>query len=46
MHLQTADMRMPKWKARNWDLVGGFGLASLLFFGLVVALPIAVAKTR
>jgi hypothetical protein len=20
MHLQTADMRMPKWKARNWDL--------------------------
>lgn len=20
MHLQTADMRMPVWKARNWDL--------------------------
>lgn len=29
MHLQTADMRMPFWKARNWDMwvVGLTGLA-------------------
>ncbi|KAF7561839.1 hypothetical protein G7046_g2313 [Stylonectria norvegica] len=29
MHLQTADMRMPLWKARNWDMwfVGFTGMA-------------------
>lgn len=26
-HLQTADMRMPFWKARNWDLLAMVGLS-------------------
>lgn len=33
MHLQTADMRMPVYKARNWDLYAvcalGVGVTSL-----------------
>jgi UDP:flavonoid glycosyltransferase YjiC (YdhE family) len=32
MHLQTADMRMPFWKARNWDLYG-LSLVSLVAGG-------------
>lgn len=39
MHLQTADMRMPKWKAKNWDLwavsflwLGALG-GSLIYIG-------------
>lgn len=32
MHLQTADMRMPKYKAKNWDLMA---------VGLVAAMTIA-----
>ncbi|KAI9831668.1 MAG: hypothetical protein M1819_004734 [Sarea resinae] len=36
MHLQTADMRMPAWKAKNWDLfaVGVLGLS--VFVGSTV----------
>ncbi|KAI9744831.1 MAG: hypothetical protein M1818_001756 [Claussenomyces sp. TS43310] len=32
MHLQTADMRMPAYKAKNWDLyaVGALGLSALV----------------
>ncbi|KPM45188.1 hypothetical protein AK830_g1402 [Neonectria ditissima] len=33
MHLQTADMRMPAWKAKNWDLMA----VSLLGVGSVFA---------
>ena len=31
-HLQTADMRMPIWKANNWDLMAvvGLGLTSMV----------------
>ncbi|GKZ27178.1 hypothetical protein AbraIFM66951_001783 [Aspergillus brasiliensis] len=43
MHLETADMRMPVWKARNWDLwVLGAGV--LLFgLGVVVVVPVTVS---
>jgi hypothetical protein len=35
MHLQTADVRMPIWKARNWDMwfVSLTGLAATGFVG-------------
>ena len=33
MHLQTADMRMPFWKAKNWDLHFVSGLALSFFLG-------------
>ncbi|KAI4101562.1 MAG: hypothetical protein L6R37_004888 [Teloschistes peruensis] len=45
LHLQTADMRMPYWKANNWDLfalIGGFTIVGL---GLVVVLPVMLGKT-
>lgn len=38
MHLQTADMRMPVWKANNWDLlaVSSLGLGAVsAAFGIV-----------
>lgn len=39
MHLETADMRMPIWKARNWDLkVLGIGCL-LLGIGATACLP-------
>ncbi|KAK8045423.1 UDP-glucoronosyl and UDP-glucosyl transferase [Apiospora rasikravindrae] len=34
-HLQTADVRMPIWKSRNWDMWGVFLLAFSSLFGLV-----------
>lgn len=40
MHLQTADMRMSKFKAKNWDL----WLVSLLTVGLVPLASIMVGK--
>ena len=39
MHLQTADARMPNWKARNWDLfiiVGAVSSASVAAMVAVV----------
>ncbi|RYP52696.1 hypothetical protein DL768_002203 [Monosporascus sp. mg162] len=36
MHLQTADARMPKWKARNWDLCMIIGAATFFLGGIVV----------
>lgn len=44
MHLQTADMRMPLWRARNWDLYAFFGAAVIFSLGLVVALPVALSQ--
>lgn len=44
MHLQTADMRMPKWKAQNWDLYAVVGAGSLFVLAIAVALPVALAK--
>lgn len=44
MHLQTADMRMPKWKARNWDLYALGGAAGLFVLGIAIVLPVALAK--
>ncbi|KAJ5580257.1 uncharacterized protein N7459_006242 [Penicillium hispanicum] len=35
MHLQTADMRMPAYKARNWDLMAIAGLSLGLVGGMV-----------
>lgn len=37
MHLQTADMRMPAYKAKNWDLyavsaLGGVALVGSMWF--------------
>ncbi|KAM0545405.1 hypothetical protein ACHAPJ_011310 [Fusarium lateritium] len=40
MHLQTADMRMSKFKARNWDL----WLVSLLGLGLVPLASVTIGK--
>lgn len=42
MHLQTADARMPYWKAKNWDLTVMVGTATFLLVGIVavaVTLP-------
>ncbi|PYI05190.1 hypothetical protein BO78DRAFT_295182, partial [Aspergillus sclerotiicarbonarius CBS 121057] len=33
MHLQTADMRMPVYRARNWDLMAVSGLVMGLLGG-------------
>ncbi|ODM16058.1 hypothetical protein SI65_08492 [Aspergillus cristatus] len=33
MHLQTADMRMPAYKAKNWDLYAVSALGGLAFVG-------------
>ncbi|GAQ42225.1 glycosyltransferase [Aspergillus tubingensis] len=41
MHLETADMRMPVWKARNWDLWALGASIFLLGIGVVVAVPLA-----
>lgn len=42
MHLQTADMRMPSWKAKNWDLWAVLGGSAVLgavgIFSVVVML--------
>ncbi|KAL9594711.1 MAG: hypothetical protein Q9219_006875 [cf. Caloplaca sp. 3 TL-2023] len=44
LHLQTADMRMPYWKAKNWDLFALLGGIATLGLGLVIALPVALVK--
>ena len=44
LHLQTADMRMPYWKAKNWDLFALVGGVTLLGLGLIVAIPVALVK--
>ncbi|MCJ1317713.1 hypothetical protein MMC15_003039 [Xylographa vitiligo] len=44
MHLQTADMRMGFFKARNWDMYTVIVIALLVFFGIVIAMPVALAK--
>lgn len=36
MHLQTADMRMPMYKAKNWDLMATCALALTAFTGSTV----------
>lgn len=36
MHLQTADARMPMWKAKNWDLWGIAGAVTFLLVGIVI----------
>lgn len=33
MHLQTADVRMPVWKAKNWDLWAFAGFVIVLGAG-------------
>ncbi|KAK8879259.1 UDP-glucuronosyltransferase 2C1 [Apiospora arundinis] len=33
-HLQTADVRMPMWKSRNWDMWGVCVVSVLILFGL------------
>ena len=43
-HLQTADMRMPYWKAKNWDIFALVGGITLLGLGLVIALPVSLVK--
>lgn len=41
MHLQTADARMPAWKAKNWDLYGLVGISSFaVLAGVVVAIVV------
>jgi UDP:flavonoid glycosyltransferase YjiC (YdhE family) len=42
MHLETADMRMPIWKARNWDLQALGAGCLLLGIAAVVYLPDAL----
>ncbi|KAL8643993.1 MAG: hypothetical protein Q9226_007990 [Calogaya cf. arnoldii] len=44
LHLQTADMRMPYWKAKNWDLFVLVGGATILGLGLVIVLPVTLMK--
>lgn len=44
LHLQTADMRMPYWKAKNWDLSALVGGVTILALGLVVVLPVTLVK--
>ncbi len=44
MHLQTADARMPIWKAKNYDLHALLAGFSLLALGGLVALPVALRK--
>lgn len=45
MHLQTADMRMPTWKVKNWDIMAVSGLVvSLLGGGTYYAVRLAVAR--
>ncbi|GJC84773.1 UDP-glucuronosyltransferase 3A1 [Colletotrichum liriopes] len=43
MHLQTADVRMPIWKARNWDMYGLCTAVVLSVVGLAITLPIALS---
>ncbi|KAL7621658.1 hypothetical protein AAE478_008985 [Parahypoxylon ruwenzoriense] len=43
MHLQTADVRMPIWKAKNWDMWAVCMAATLCAAGIVIVLPIMVA---
>ncbi|KAK0386277.1 hypothetical protein NLU13_6114 [Sarocladium strictum] len=45
MHLQTADVRMSTWKARNWDLLAANVAVVLCVAGLLVAVPVAVTQT-
>ena len=44
MHLQTADMRMPFWKARNWDMYALLIAVIMLLLGVVIALPIILSQ--
>lgn len=37
MHLETAEARMPRWKAGNWDLFGSMALPGLLVAAIVMA---------
>lgn len=40
MHLQTADMRMPIWKARNWDLWALSGCVVVFGAGGIIGIAI------
>jgi UDP:flavonoid glycosyltransferase YjiC (YdhE family) len=42
MHLQTADGRMPQWKARNWDLYAVSLTATFCLLGMVAVLPVVL----
>ncbi|KAF7595517.1 hypothetical protein BBP40_005853 [Aspergillus hancockii] len=42
MHLQTADMRMPGWRARNWDLWAIGACCVLVGLGIVLGVPVGV----
>ncbi|KAL8980593.1 MAG: hypothetical protein Q9205_004372 [Flavoplaca limonia] len=44
LHLQTADMRMPYWKAKNWDLFALVGGVTILALGIVIVLPVTLVK--
>ncbi|KAK4118276.1 glycosyltransferase family 1 protein [Parathielavia appendiculata] len=45
MHLQTADARMPWWKAKNWDLWAVGFAATFCLLGSLVALPVVLGLT-
>lgn len=40
MHLQTADMRMPVWKAKNWDLWALAGCTVVLSAGGLIGIAV------
>jgi UDP:flavonoid glycosyltransferase YjiC (YdhE family) len=42
MHLQTADGRMPPWKAKNWDLKAIGAAVTFCLVGILVVLPVAL----
>ncbi|OBR04784.1 Cytochrome P450 [Colletotrichum higginsianum IMI 349063] len=42
MHLQPADVRMPYWKARNWDMYGLCAVVVLSVVGLAAGLAVAL----
>ncbi|KAL8995314.1 MAG: hypothetical protein Q9169_004918 [Polycauliona sp. 2 TL-2023] len=44
LHLQTADMRMPYWKAKNWDLFALVGGLTIVGLAIVIALPVTLVK--
>lgn len=45
MHLQTADARMPVWKARNWDLWGLVGTSTFVVLaGVVFAIVVPLLR--
>jgi hypothetical protein len=46
MHLQTADARMPIWKAKNWDLMGLLAIAVTICTGVVIGIVAGTVVRR